>query len=230
MPRAETWREIVVSDWPSRPVLRVRLVNRDPDETLANCGFEIRDRDNYERAVRIGAERGKKVGIETNLVCDSFARDVEAGAPGEYAIPYLPGGVGAFAIRVVIPGRAPIQSDWLWASGEDLGPIEIAIPKNGQIRGRVVDAETGKWLESVDIQVFADGADAAGGRGALASIRTDGRGAFAIRGLEKGNYVVRASGASARTDVKCAVAGPGQPATEIEIKAEARPRHRKEEK
>jgi hypothetical protein len=220
-PRTDGFREIVIDDHPPRPVVRVRIELAVGEGPLEKVGFEIRERSLYERAVRTATERGRRVGIETIRSVDRAAVDVESPSGGEFEIPYLPPGIGPFAIRVMIPGRAPIQSEWLWGTGEDLGPIEIKIPKSSELSGHVVDALTGTAIEGASVALFANDPDASDTQEAIVSVSTSVGGRFVIHGLVKGNYVVRAKHEHCHADAKCVVSAPGELTPEIEIRVKS---------
>jgi hypothetical protein len=221
-PRTDGTREILVDDRPRRPVVRVRVVDWDEDIPIERSAhFELRDRDLYARAAKHASEAGRKVGIERNGACDRPLSDAKTRGGGEFEISYLPDGIGAFAIRLVFVGRPPLQTDWMWGTGEDLGPIDIKIPKSSALEGRLVDDKTGEAIEWADVEVFLDDGSRSRSREPLAIARSRDLGRFTFRGLSKANYVVRAKGEYRHAEAKCVVSGPGELTPEVELRAKS---------
>jgi protocatechuate 3,4-dioxygenase beta subunit len=110
--------------------------------------------------------------------------EAESGGNGEFTVGGLD--AGRYEVTASAPGYAPAR-----ASAEAGGdPVELVLDAGGEVAGRVVDAD-GQPVEEASVLAQATDAPYAPGFGDGSGVADEGEGAFAVRDLAAGTYVLQ---------------------------------------
>ena len=110
-------------------------------------------------------------------------------AEGEWLLSAASGGRKSDLASVRVFENSVSELTILIAGGTQTGEVSMGSPETGSLRGRVVRARTGKPVANATITIV----QGAGPAPDIAPV-TDSSGAFALDGLPKGKWVLRAIG------------------------------------